>query len=321
MKKFLLSVGIVLSLGVLAACGNTTSGTTDSSETASSTSSSTSAGTIEVTDTNGTVEVPQNPEKVVVFDMGSLDTIDALGAGDAVVGTAVSNLPAYLDAYADVESAGGIKEPDIEAINAMAPDLIIISGRQADYLDQLSAIAPTIYLGIDYENTWDSIQDNVKTLGQIFDKEDEAESQLAELQTQIDEVHTQATDDGKNALVLLANEGELSAYGAGSRFGIIHDTFGFSEADDAIEASTHGQSVSFEYVLETNPDIIFVVDRTQAIGGDDSQNNVAENELVQQTTAGQNNLVIMLDPEVWYLSGGGLESVQLMIDDVKQAFQ
>ena len=49
---------------------------------------------------------------------------------------------------------------------------------------------------------------------------------------------------------MLVNEGQLSAYGKGSRFGLIHDTFGFKAADDKIEASTHGQSVSYEYVLE-----------------------------------------------------------------------
>ena len=36
-----------------------------------------------------------------------------------------------------------------------------------------------------------------------------------------------------------------------------------------------------------NPDIIFVIDRTKAIGGDTSQSTLTENELVQQTTAGK----------------------------------
>ncbi len=60
----------------------------------------------------------------------------------------------------------------------------------------------------------------------------------------------QAEASANNALVVLVNEGQLSAYGKGSRFGLIHDTFGFKAADDKIEASTHGQSVSYEYVLE-----------------------------------------------------------------------
>lgn len=321
MKKYIVSLSVVL-LGLgLAGCNSGNDATTDSSGGATAQSSAAKAETLEVTDSNGTVTVPKNPEKVVVFDNGSLDTIDALGAGDSVIGAATDNLPAYLEDYKDVDSAGGIKEPDLEKINQMQPDLIIISGRQSDFQDQLKEIAPTMYLAVDPTDTWNSIQHNVETLGQIFDKEAEAKEQLADLETSIEETKTKAADSQDKALTVLVNEGELSAYGKDSRFGIIYDTFGFAEADDAIEASTHGQSVSYEYVLDKNPDVLFVVDRTKAIGGDDTNNKVADNELVAETTAGKDGKVISLQPDVWYLSGGGLESVKLMLEDVNKVFE
>lgn len=313
-KKLLTMIGLtILGLG-LAACGN------GNQETATKASSS-EPTTIEVTDSNGIVEVPKNPEKVVVFDNGSLDTIDALGVGETVVGAPTENLPSYLDQYKEVESAGGIKEPDLEKINQLQPDLIIISGRQQDFLEDLNKIAPTLYLSVDAADTWTSTKQNIETLGQIFDKEKVADEKITELEGKINSVKQQATDSGQKALVVLMNEGQLSAYGNGSRFGIVHDTFGFAPADETIEASTHGQSVSFEYVLETNPDILFVVDRTKAIGGDDTQNNLETNELVKQTNAGKNSEVITLTPDVWYLSGGGIESTNLMLEDVEKAFK
>ncbi|MDN6519338.1 MAG: ABC transporter substrate-binding protein, partial [Enterococcus sp.] len=168
---------------------------------------------------------------------------------------------------------------------------------------------------------WNSIKQNVETLGQIFGKEKAAKKQLAELETSIKETKAKAEESKDKALTVLVNEGQLSTYGKDSRFGIVYDTFGFAEADDAIKASTHGQSVSYEYVLDKNPDVLFVVDRTKAIGGDDSNNNVADNELVAQTTAGKNKKVISLQPDVWYLSGGGLESVKMMLNDVNKAFE
>ncbi|MGX7204594.1 siderophore ABC transporter substrate-binding protein [Enterococcus pingfangensis] len=317
MKKYIVGLSIaLLSLG-LAGCGSTNSAETDDS--AKTTSSV--EKTIEVTDSNGKVTVPKNPEKVVVFDNGSLDTLDALGVGDKVVAAATDNLPAYLEDYKKVESAGGIKEPDLEKINQIKPDLIIISGRQSDFLEQLKAIAPTMYLAVDTSDTWNSIKQNVTTLGQIFDKEKAAEKQLSALEADIKETKAKAEESQDKALTVLINEGQLSTYGKDSRFGIIYDTFGFAEADDAIKASTHGQSVAYEYVLDKNPEIIFVVDRTKAIGGDTSANNVADNELVAQTTAGKNNKVITLQPDVWYLSGGGLESAKMMLEDVNQAFE
>lgn len=321
MKKYIVGLSMVL-LGMgLVGCGSTTKESTSDSTGKAATSSTVKEESIEVKDSNGTVTVPKNPKKVVVFDNGSLDTLDALGAGDAIVGAATDNLPTYLKAYKKVPSAGGIKEPDLEKINQMKPDLIIISGRQRDFLDQLKDIAPTMYLAVDPANTWQSIKQNVETLATIFDKEKSAKKQLAELETSINETKTKAEESKDKALTVLVNEGQLSAYGKESRFGIIYDTFGFATSDDAIKASTHGQSVSYEYVLDKNPDILFVVDRTKAIGGDDSNNHVADNELVAQTTAGKNKKVISLQPDVWYLSGGGLESVSLMLKDVNKAFE
>lgn len=316
MKRLVLSILLMATFG-LAACGNTGNSSTVSTQT----SNTTEQTTVSIKDSNGDrVEVQKNPQKVVVFDNGSLDTLDALGVGDRVIGAATKNLPSYLDKYKDVESAGGIKEPDLEKINQLQPDLIIISGRQSDYKEELAKIAPTLYLAVDTKESWESVQQNVNALAEIFGKEDKAKEELATLTKEIEETKEKASKLEQTALVTLVNEGQLSAYGSGSRFGLVHDVFGFKQADDQIEASTHGQSVSYEYILEKNPGILFVVDRTKAIGGDDSKDNVSANELVAQTDAGKNDQVISLQPDVWYLSGGGLESMKLMIKDVNQAF-
>lgn len=321
MKKItmmLLMTGLLL---VATACGEATGAGKNTATTAAS-SQTQLPPTVTVTDGEGNkVEVATNPEKVVVFDNSALDTMDQLGVGDRVVGAATDNLPSFLAAYKKMESAGGIKEPDLEKINAMQPDLILISGRQKDFKEQLAKIAPTLYLSTDNTDTWHSIQSQIQSIGAIFGKEAAAQTAIDTLQTKIDSIAKQASASQEKALVLLVNEGSLSAYGAGSRFSIVHDTFGFAQADEQIEASTHGQSVSYEYVLEKNPDVIFVIDRTQAIGGDDSKNNVAENELVKETTAGKNGKVILLDPAVWYLAGSGIESVDIMADNVAKAFE
>lgn len=316
MKKFFVVATLsLLSLAILGACGKTNQGTQDTTGTVKE------SAMIIVKDSNGSIEVPKNPKKVVVFDNGSLDTIDALGAGATVIGAPTENLPKYLEQYTKVESAGGIKEPDLEKINQLRPDLIIISGRQQDFQEKLSKIAPTIYLAVDVKDTWNSTKRNIQTLATIFDKKELADQKITELEAEIGDLKAEAEQSGEKALVVLVNEGQLSAYGEGSRFGIIHDTFGFKQADNAIEASTHGQSVSYEYVLEKNPDILFVIDRTKAVGGDDTNDNLDENELVKQTNAGKNSKIISLQPDVWYLSGGGIESTRLMIQDVAKGLK
>ena len=323
MKKVFKGILVFTAVLTLAACGQgkTNESSLTKESTLSSTSSEAKKDTLEITDAEGTVTVPFQPKKVVVFDNSALDTMQVLGVSETVIGAATDSLPEFLASFSDVESAGGIKEPDLEKINQLAPDLIIISGRQRDFKADLEKIAPTIFLNVDAADTWNSVKHNVEVIAQIFGKEDVATEKLAALQTKIDETSEKAQASGLKSLVVLVNEGSLSACGQGSRFGIVHDTFGFLQADDNIEASTHGQNVSYEYILEKNPDLLFVIDRTKAIGGDASQNAVADNDLVKETNAGKNNKVIALNPQVWYLAGSGLESIEIMLDDVNHAFE
>ncbi|MBM7108973.1 putative ABC transporter solute-binding protein YclQ precursor [Brevibacillus laterosporus] len=270
----------------------------------------------------GETVVKKNPQKVVVFDFGSLDTMDALGVEP--VGLPQKSLPSYLDKYKDEKyiNVGGLKEPDFEKIHEAKPDLIIIAGRQADKYEEFKKIAPTIYMDVDDKKYMESFTTKVKTLAQIFDKEAKADEMLAKIEKEIKDLNEKTKADEKKALVILANDGKVSAYGSTSRFGIVHDVFGFKQADDKIDSSTHGQSVSFEYILEKNPDYIFVVDRTAAIKkGESSAKQVVENEIVKKTNAVKNNKVIYLDPGYWYLSGGGLESVSEMVKETAAVYK
>lgn len=100
MKKYIVGLSLVLLGAGLAGCGSTNGESTSASTDKAATSSTVKeAKTMEVQDSNGKVTVPKNPEKVVVFDNGSLDTLDALGVGDKVVGAATDNLPEYLADY------------------------------------------------------------------------------------------------------------------------------------------------------------------------------------------------------------------------------
>ncbi|MGJ9382792.1 siderophore ABC transporter substrate-binding protein [Salipaludibacillus sp. CF4.18] len=270
----------------------------------------------------GETVVPTNPENVVVFDYGVLDTLREIGVDPIAVPQ--GNIPEYLGEFEgeEYENAGTLFEPDFETIYGLEPDLIIISGRAAEAYDELSEIAPTIHVGVDTANYVESFQENSRLLGEIFGETELVETKLAEIDEAIATLHETATANEITGLFTLANEGELSAYGLGSRFGIIHDEFGIPAADENIEDSSHGQNVSFEYVLETNPDYLFVMDRGAAIGDDEfSAQETIENELIKQTTAYQEDNVVYVDPSFWYLAAGGLTSVAGMVEDVQEGLE
>ncbi|WP_369973825.1 siderophore ABC transporter substrate-binding protein, partial [Rummeliibacillus sp. POC4] len=325
MKKWSLLTLVFALFLVLGACGSKDSGKEDSN-------SGSKKETITVTNDFGIqnedgssdsvkdeVKVPKNPKKVVAYDMGFLDTLDTLGV--KIAGVPQDSIPTYLKKYegSEYENVGSLKEPDFEKLATIAPDVIFISGRQASLYKEFSEIAPTVYVGLDTANYIDSFKKNTELAGQIFDKEDQVKDELSKIDDTIAKVQGETKDLDKKSLIILGSEGKISAYGPASRFGLIHDVFGFKAADEGIEVSTHGQNVSYEYVLEKNPDIIFVVDRDAVVAEGASAKKDIENDIVKKTTAYKESKIIYLNPEVWYLSGGGLQSVAEMAKEVESA--
>lgn len=317
MKKFGYLVVTGFLLIIMAACGSTNEEESNTEDKADAEEN----GSVTIEHELGETEVEKNPEKVVVFDFGTLDSLDKLDID--VTGVPQNNMPSYLEKYEDdqYENVGSLKEPDFEKIAEIDPDVILISGRQSDLYEQLEELAPTIYLGVDTSRYMDSFEENAQKIGDIFDKESEVDTALEDINEKIDMVQEDAEETGKNGLITLANDDKISAYGPESRFGLIHDVFGVPAVDDGIEVSTHGQNVSFEYVVEQDPDLLYVIDRSAAIGEGSAAEQVVENDLMEDTKAMQNDDIYYLDPDYWYLSGGGLQSVSEMIDEIDASLE
>ncbi|MDR2222933.1 MAG: siderophore ABC transporter substrate-binding protein [Flavobacteriaceae bacterium] len=308
MSKFLISC-IAASALILTSCKETKTETTDEN-----------VAKVSVEHLSGSTEVNVNPKNTVVLTYGIMDSFDDLGI--EFKGAPKGNIPAYLSKYADdanITDVGGIKEPNMEKVNAIEPELIIISARTASMYDEFSKIAPTINLDIDTKDYMNSFKANQRTIGKLFGKEELVEKELKDIDGRLARINDKTSKSEKTGLVVLANEGRLSAYGKGSRFGIIHDVFGVKPADKNIEVSTHGQAISNEFIKELNPDYIFVIDRGAAIKRASMGKEEFANALVKQTNAYKNDKIIFLNPEVWYLSGGGLKSIKMMLDEVEQA--
>lgn len=274
------------------------------------------ADEITITHAQGETVVPLNPETVLTFDLASLSTLHALGV--EVAGVPDFALPETLEQYAsdDYLKIGSLFEPDYEAVAAADADLIIVAARSAAVYPELSAIAPTIDLTADNSDFLASNFHNAEILGQIFGKEEEAAALIEEITASVEVVQEAAAEAG-TALIVMVSGGEVTAYGTGSRFGWIHDELGFTPVIEDIEEATHGEAISFEFILEANPDWLIVIDRDVAVGEDsEAAVSVLDNELVAQTTAWQNEQVINLTPSNWYIVMGGLGAIQEMVDEV-----
>ncbi|MGL4362550.1 MAG: siderophore ABC transporter substrate-binding protein [Cellulosilyticaceae bacterium] len=282
--------------------------------------------TMKITHEYGTVEVPKNPKSIVVTDFGILDTVHALGVTSVVgIPQDTTSIPEYLEVYKSDEytNVGGVKEINFEVLYELAPEIIFISGRLASQYDELSKIAPVVYINIDTENYMESLEEEMTVLGELFGKEEEVKTYLAEIWEQVDKTKALATSTNANGLITMVNKGEISVYGEVSRFGIIHNTLGVIPADTNIDDSTHGQTVTFEYLLEVNPEYLFVIDRN-AIGTADGVANATakdtlNNSIVNKMSVAQEDKIIYLDPVAWYMTSGGATATKIMITEIFNA--
>ncbi|WP_375651007.1 siderophore ABC transporter substrate-binding protein [Bartonella sp. OT172YNZD] len=282
---------------------------------------SVNAANVTINHVSGSTIVSTSPKKVIVFDLASLDNMNRLGI-EAVVGVPEGKKPAYLQQFDDekYEKIGTLFEPNYEKIAVLQPDLIIISSRtQAKYND-LSKIAPTIDLTVGNQNSLEDIERNVSILGKIFGKEKEAEEQITKLKENLAEVRKKTQGRG-TGLILMTSGGKISALGPQSRFDIFHSTFGIVPATDKLTVQKHGQLISPEFIFETNPDWLLVIDRDAAIGREgQSAAQLLDNDLVKRTTAGKRNQIIYLDSWSWYGVSGGLTGLNETAQQLNQAF-
>lgn len=334
MKKriltLMLSAAMVLSL---AACGSTSgSSSADSSQEAESGNGEDSGEatpetvTIQSRNAEGEltdVEVPYDPERIAILDMACLDILDNLGVGDRGVGSASTSLD-YLQDYVtneEIVNLGTIKEADMEAVMECEPDIIFIGGRLSSSFDDLNEIAPVVYLSTDMEaGLVESVRTNASTIASIFGLEDKVDALMADFDSRIETLAQFA--EGKTAIIGMCTSGSFNVLGNDGRCSLIGNEIGFENigVDADVDTATHGNEASFEFIVDKNPEYIFVMDRDAAIGTDGAQlaQEIMENELVMGTDAYKNgNIVYLAHPAVWYTAEGGVTALDVMLQDLE----
>lgn len=278
------------------------------------------AAPLTIAHSQGELTLQSLPQKVLVLDVNALDIADALGAKPA--GGLASNLPAYLSpglVGADWLAAGTIFEPDFEAIAAANADLMIIGTRSARAWPEMSALLPTIDLSLKGPH-FAAVKGNITQVGAVFGLADKAAELNATLEQKLAQLKAVAPGAG-TALILVTNGGKLGAYGPTSRVGWIHTELGFAPVEENIDDRFHGGDViSFEYILERNPDWIFVIDRDAGVeSAGEGAKAVLDNALMAQTSAVQNGRLVHLDPYAAYIAFGGYTANATLLDQISAA--
>lgn len=257
MKKIFSLILAFVMIMSLAACGSSnTTGSSSAQNDAPVQDESSEPSTVTVSGWDAEskaveVEVPYKPEKVVVLDLANLDTLDNLGLGDCIVGAPTITLP-YLQSYNDsLPIVGTVKTPDLEAVMACEPDLILMGGRMAEYYDELNEIAPTLRLTtVSDDGLVEAIRANAKTIGTIFGETEQVGTLLAQYDARIEALAAFA--EGKTCVLGMSTSGSFNLLGNDGRCSLIVNEIGFDNigaeaaATGSSERGSHGSDDSSE---------------------------------------------------------------------------
>lgn len=278
-----------------------------------------SVNAADVSTATGMVSIEATPAKIAVFDIAAIDTLDSLGVEIAGL---PSNL--YLPELAHLKEGaavvGDIFEPNLEALSELEPDLIIVGGRSSTQVEATSQVAPTIDMTMDGDDLLQQAKTRLSTYGGLFGKQAEAEAATKALDAVVEKAHAAVSGKGK-ALIVMTNGPKVTAYGPGSRFGWVHAALDLPAAVPDVEAATHGEAVSFEFIRKANPDWLLVLDRAAAIGSEDQNaRTTLDNELVAETTAWKKGQVIYLPAGDFYIAAGGVQAMTRVFTAITDAY-
>ncbi len=295
-----------LAVMALSACGSAAG---DTEETAAQESGS--AETRSVDHVMGTTEVPTDPQRVVTLDSPHLDT--ALSLDVTPVGSVQSDVatgfPEYLgDRTEGIETVGTIEEPDLEAIAALEPDLILSSSvRHEAIYEQLSQIAPTVFT--DYEEGWRAM---FTTTADALDRAEEGEDALAGYDARVDEVGEAIGAEGATASIVRFLPEETRIYGPETFSGSVLTDIGFTLPQLSYDEYSMAY-VSAEQINQADADVVF-----STTYGDPGATTKGSVTAVWDFLEAVPDCAFEVDDDEWML-GIGLLGAEVVLEDVETA--
>src|SRR5690606_17594208 len=186
----------------------------------------------------GTTCVAARPQRIVTLEYSYADHLARLGI--TPVGIArEANIPAYLEPYVgDVPGVGTRAEPNLEAIVALQPDLIVADLRRHEAIyDQLSAIAPTLVFN-SLRGSYEDQLEAFERLGEALGLTEEATRALEEHRAAFAEVQAAVVPDAPTTLIGVLSPGLFTAHSSRSFMGSFLASLGVPAAVEPREGET-----------------------------------------------------------------------------------
>ncbi len=210
-----------------------------------------------VTDDTGEVTISESPARIVSLSPTATEMLFAIGAGPQVVAAdSFSNFPPE----APTTDLSGF-QPNIEAISTYEPDLVVISFDPGDLTAGLRALGAEV-LKYSAAPTLDDAFQQMISLGEATGNAEQAEEVVAELQEDIDLAVADLVLPAEPFTYYLELDPTLFSVTSSSFIGQIFELAGLESIADAAEGAAGGfPQLSEEFILNADPDFIFLTDR------------------------------------------------------------
>lgn len=264
--------------------------------------------------------VPDEPQRVVVLDpfynLGM-----ALEIGVPVVGAPLLTAP---DAglrerarAASIVDIGDTRQPDLERIVALKPDLILGDGQlHGQFHDKLARIAPTALIEV---ADW---KDYFLTVGDITGRSDKAAEALRAYRERASAIKARMPGDMEVSVIRVATHGfhvYLDGPAAYAPYAVLHEAGVKRTAYETTADQTVLKRPTWEEIAELNGRILlYVVAAGNAPGQDDAlETETVGNPLWTMLPAVQAGRAYRVDKAAWF-GFNSVASAHRILDDVER---
>lgn len=270
------------------------------------------------------------PSRVVSFDIGYLDTLDALGIDVTAVPQSVYG--GSLKRFNEYKVVGTLFEPNYEELQKIKPDLIIAGGRSLNSMPNLDKIAPTVTFEYNPDSFMESLEKSSVDIARAWGKEVNAHHKLITIKENIKTLH-ELNANKKGAFLFVIN-GNIIAHAPGDRFGYVYELTGLesvlpkrTEKDlqrarpkpgtPEAKAAAERRASEIELIAKADPDWIIMLDRGAINNGKKTAaNTIADHAALSKTSAFKSGNIYYVDPNSWYIVTTGLNNVKSITDDL-----
>jgi iron complex transport system substrate-binding protein len=237
-------------------------------------------------DLGRTVRVPEKIDRAISLAPSLTEMIYAIGAGDRLLG--VTTYCNYPTETAKVEKVGDTQTPNIERIIALKPQVIFISTAS-----QLEAFSRTldeqdIAVYVIDAKSLEGVFKNLKTLGELFGRSDDAEKLVDGLAVRAKLVRDQASaqEERPRVFIQISNEPLFTIGNDSFLTELIDQAGGVSATRDVPSAYP---KLSKETAAALDPEVIIL---------SDSEDNLEPNAALKNSTAVREGRVYRINADI-----------------------